>query len=57
MGLAPCRDCGEMLPDAAAGCPRCARNILAERRVARVLAWVAVVVAVAAIAAVARALR
>jgi hypothetical protein len=30
-----CRDCGNMLEQAARGCPRCARNIEAENMIER----------------------
>jgi RNA polymerase subunit RPABC4/transcription elongation factor Spt4 len=35
MRLKPCRDCGELVPAGARGCPRCARNLEAERMLAR----------------------
>jgi uncharacterized paraquat-inducible protein A len=35
MRLKPCRDCGEMVPAGARGCPRCARNLEAERMLAK----------------------
>jgi len=35
MMLKPCRDCGELVPTDARGCPRCARNLEAERMLAR----------------------
>jgi len=31
MMLIPCRDCGQMVPSDARGCPVCARNMEAER--------------------------
>jgi predicted nucleic acid-binding Zn ribbon protein len=33
--LKPCRDCGALVPSDARGCPRCARNLEAERMLAR----------------------
>jgi len=36
--LKPCRDCGELVPIDARGCPRCARNLEAERMLAK-LFW------------------
>jgi hypothetical protein len=57
MGLTPCRDCGELLPDDAVGCTRCARNIEAERRVARSLGWALLVVVVFVVAIIAFTLR
>ena len=50
MTLKPCRDCGAMLPPDARGCPRCARNIEAERMLAKVF-WCALVPALAVAAA------
>jgi hypothetical protein len=41
--LIPCRDCGEPLRPDARGCPRCARNIEAERMLTRAL-WLAAAV-------------
>jgi RNA polymerase subunit RPABC4/transcription elongation factor Spt4 len=35
MRLKPCRDCGELVPSDARGCPRCARNLEAERMLAK----------------------
>jgi hypothetical protein len=35
MRLEPCRDCGALLPSDARGCPKCARNLEAERMLAR----------------------
>jgi hypothetical protein len=35
MKLKPCRDCGELVASDARGCPRCARNLEAERMLAR----------------------
>lgn len=35
MKLKPCRDCGALLPADARGCPRCARNLEAERLITR----------------------
>jgi hypothetical protein len=45
MDLVPCRDCQTMLSPAATGCPECARNIAAERMLARFI-WVLVTLAV-----------
>ena len=51
----PCVDCGCPLPANAVGCPNCARNIRAERRLARIgLAAVLGLVAVTAAVLVAR---
>lgn len=35
MKLKPCRDCGALVPSDARGCPECARNLEAERMIAR----------------------
>jgi hypothetical protein len=35
MSETPCRDCGYLLKQNARGCPRCARNIEAERMIER----------------------
>jgi RNA polymerase subunit RPABC4/transcription elongation factor Spt4 len=35
MKLKPCRDCGELVAPDARGCPKCARNLEAERMLAR----------------------
>lgn len=35
MKLVPCRDCGELVPADARGCPKCARNMEAERMLER----------------------
>lgn len=35
MKLNICRDCGAGVPDGARGCPNCARNLDAERMLAR----------------------
>jgi RNA polymerase subunit RPABC4/transcription elongation factor Spt4 len=35
MKLKPCRDCGTPVPSDARGCPKCARNLEAERMLAR----------------------
>lgn len=35
MKLKPCRDCGALVPFDARGCPRCARNLEAERMITR----------------------
>ena len=53
MSLAPCRDCGMLIDLDSRGCPRCARNLDAERAVAKVvrlavLLFVAIVIFVAA---------
>jgi len=42
MNLEACRDCGALLPANARGCPQCARNLIAERRLAQ-LFWFVVV--------------
>lgn len=39
MKLAPCRDCGLEIDLDSRGCPRCARNLDAERVVANLLSW------------------
>ncbi|PYS91380.1 MAG: hypothetical protein DMF64_12450 [Acidobacteria bacterium] len=46
MKLEACRDCGALLPADARGCPRCARNLAAERRLAQLFWLVAVPVLV-----------
>ena len=35
MKLKPCRDCGALVPADARGCSKCARNLEAERMIAR----------------------
>jgi predicted nucleic acid-binding Zn ribbon protein len=40
MNLIPCRDCQTPVPADARGCPRCARNLSAERALGRLLALV-----------------
>lgn len=45
MSLKPCRDCGEMVSSTARGCPVCARNLEAERTLARYF-WLIVVLAI-----------
>jgi hypothetical protein len=35
MKIIPCRDCGEMIDVDGRGCPTCARNLEAERMLAR----------------------
>ena len=35
MKLKPCRDCGQIVPSDARGCPTCARNLEAERMLAK----------------------
>ena len=45
MSLKPCRDCGTMVSSTARGCPVCARNLEAERKLARYF-WLIVVPAV-----------
>jgi predicted nucleic acid-binding Zn ribbon protein len=42
MNLEPCRDCGALLRADARGCSQCARNLVAERRLAQVF-WFVVV--------------
>jgi uncharacterized protein (UPF0212 family) len=37
VNLVPCRDCGEPVDLDSRGCPRCARNLDAERVVAKVV--------------------
>ncbi|HYY96954.1 MAG TPA: hypothetical protein VE642_00090 [Pyrinomonadaceae bacterium] len=49
MSLKPCRDCGEMVPSDARGCPRCARNLEAERMLARYFWGALAVVTLAAV--------
>jgi hypothetical protein len=48
MKVAACRDCGALVAADARGCPHCARNLAAERRLARVF-WLAVVPVVGAL--------
>jgi len=55
--LVPCRDCGEPVDLDSRGCPRCARNLDAERAIARFLRWLTALVAVVLIAAAYFALR
>ena len=50
--LKPCRDCGAPVPSGARGCPRCARNLEAERMLARYF-WGLLVPALVLIAAAA----
>lgn len=52
MSLTPCRDCKTPLPPEARGCPRCARNLSAERALGRLLRIALVVAAVALASAV-----
>jgi predicted nucleic acid-binding Zn ribbon protein len=40
MKLETCRDCGASVPAGARGCPQCARNLEAERMLARYF-WLA----------------
>ena len=40
MSPTPCRDCRTPIPAGARGCPRCARNLVAERALGRLLALV-----------------
>jgi RNA polymerase subunit RPABC4/transcription elongation factor Spt4 len=42
MKLEACRDCGALVPAHARGCPQCARNLEAERMLARYF-WLGVV--------------
>ena len=49
MKLKPCRDCGTPVPTDARGCPRCARNLEAERMLAR-LFWAGLTLLVVAVA-------
>jgi uncharacterized paraquat-inducible protein A len=42
MDLIPCRDCGTMISPEAKGCPRCARNLTAERALGKFLRLAAV---------------
>jgi hypothetical protein len=37
-----CRDCGLLIPTSARGCPRCALNLEAEKKIDRVVWWVIV---------------
>ncbi len=37
MSLVPCRDCQTLIPADAKGCPRCARNLVAERALIKYL--------------------
>lgn len=37
MNKRPCRDCGYLLDANARGCPRCAMNVEAERKIDRVI--------------------
>ncbi len=49
MILIPCRDCGNMIDPRSRGCPKCARNLDAERMIDRVvLGGLVLVVIVAA---------
>jgi hypothetical protein len=45
ISLKPCRDCGAMVSSTARGCPVCARNLEAERILARYF-WLIVVPAI-----------
>ncbi len=50
MNLVPCRDCGNMIDLSSRGCPKCARNLDAERMIDRLVLCglvLAVIVAVA----------
>lgn len=40
MNLIPCRDCGGMISSSSRGCPKCARNLEAERMIERILSIV-----------------
>ncbi len=42
MKLAACRDCSAAVPAAARGCPRCGRNLAAERMLTKYLRLIAV---------------
>ena len=44
MSLMACRDCGMMIPAAARGCPKCARNLEAERAVEKILRVIIVLI-------------
>ncbi|MGH9940852.1 MAG: hypothetical protein ACRD9R_00645 [Pyrinomonadaceae bacterium] len=46
MELIPCRDCQTMISTEAKGCPRCGRNLMAERMLGKYL-WLVLVPAVA----------
>ncbi|MGH9901641.1 MAG: hypothetical protein ACRD68_07495 [Pyrinomonadaceae bacterium] len=46
MKLISCRDCGTMVPSDARGCPKCARNMEAERMIGRFVLGVLVSAAV-----------
>jgi len=48
MTLIPCRDCGNMINPRSRGCPKCARNLDAERMIDRFVLCGLVVVLVAA---------
>jgi RNA polymerase subunit RPABC4/transcription elongation factor Spt4 len=52
MNLIPCRDCGNMIDPSSRGCPKCARNLDAERMIDRFV-WCGLVLAVIVAAAVA----
>ena len=41
MSQMPCRDCRTMIPRDAKGCPTCARNLVAERALGKVVLLVA----------------
>jgi predicted nucleic acid-binding Zn ribbon protein len=44
MKLEACRDCGEPVPTNARGCPKCARNLEAERMITKYVLLVVVAV-------------
>jgi predicted nucleic acid-binding Zn ribbon protein len=52
VSLTPCRDCKTPLPPEARGCPRCARNLSAERALGRLLRLVLVAAGVGLLAVV-----
>ena len=41
LNIAPCRDCGLEIDLDSRGCPKCARNLDAERAVAKFVLWAA----------------
>jgi uncharacterized protein (UPF0212 family) len=53
LNIAPCRDCGLEIDLDSRGCPKCARNLDAERAVAKFVRLAVVLVATAVILAAA----
>ena len=49
MDLIPCRDCGNMIDPRSRGCPKCARNLDAERMIDKFVLGALVLVIVAAV--------